>query len=463
MPKSKHSGEIYTLAYSNMVVDKLRESVEVKTRIRVYSKFCCGLGKKSADFVSCFTGRDAVTAIVELDLAKTREEATLIGDLVLANGKLVLVGNFPSSLSLEDCPKCILRFKEDHDRLPERLKHSKSKQELRHSLSRISLSTNSFRNLSLKDFLKRGRVASGSRFLNENLSHCNDDMIVKFRDMFKRSWTKECVLLGSGTKDSLRDFLRNELNLRLQEDVFETVFQHMDVNKDGLVDQTEFAVGMCMLSKEGAGKSDADLLFSLFDTDADESLSKTEFATMILSIVGTDLSSFFSISGAKSSFAEFLESEYNGELLEFCDEVKELVGTESEKSVTVEDASKIFNTFIKEDAPKQINISHAQRKEFEKILKDAEKSAANVPSTIFDNPLAESLYVLKTDPFPRYKARLRQGESDPFINGIWMKARLKQGDQMNRETFKQWEKQTPELFSFLQKLQSACLDAVKKS
>ena len=49
--------------------------------------------------------------------------------------------------------------------------------------------------------------------------------------------------------------MSEELQVSLKDDLFETVFHHMDVNNDGLVDQTEFTVGMCLLMNKGSARA----------------------------------------------------------------------------------------------------------------------------------------------------------------------------------------------------------------
>mmetsp|Transcript_17516 Transcript_17516/g.21161 ORF Transcript_17516/g.21161 Transcript_17516/m.21161 type:complete len:282 (+) Transcript_17516:400-1245(+) len=281
--------------------------------------------------------------------------------------------------------------------------------------------------------------------------------------MFKSSWTKECVVLGSGTKESLKVFMHEQLGIHLKDEVFDIVFTRMDVNRDGLVDQTEFAVGMCFLCNKSSA-SEADLLFSLFDTDGNDAMSKAEFTNMVLSVVGADLHSFFSIQGAEPAFAEFLDSEYNRELLDFYNEVKGFPDKYAESLIPIEEGNRIFEKYVKINSEKQVNISHDQREEVHQNITHAMSVGETVlPADTFKKAADEVFCLLESDPFPRFKKKLLTEQVRPFINGIWLEAGLRQWEPMSKEIFMKWEVKTPELFTFIKTLQTSCNEAISAS
>ena len=108
-----------------------------------------------------------------------------------------------------------------------------------------------------------------------------------------------------------------------------------------------------------------------------------------------------------SAFMKYCSKVYVQELLEFWHAVEVLHSTPG--SAVIAEVHRIYEVYVADNAPRQINVSHAERKEVEKRLPAKDKNDVNEsecsPSScrhIFDSCQSIVFELLNDGIFPRY-------------------------------------------------------------
>lgn len=109
------------------------------------------------------------------------------------------------------------------------------------------------------------------------------------------------------------------------------------------------------------------------------------------------LEDFLQHSGRREYFAEFLVWEFSSENLTFWNGVNDFRQLPQEK--LPEEANKIFNQFIKEGAPMQVNVIGTRRK----VIADAIEKPAGISSSLFDQAQGDIFKLMNKDTWPRFQ------------------------------------------------------------
>mmetsp|Transcript_6832 Transcript_6832/g.8629 ORF Transcript_6832/g.8629 Transcript_6832/m.8629 type:complete len:365 (-) Transcript_6832:159-1253(-) len=271
----------------------------------------------------------------------------------------------------------------------------------------------------------------------------------KFHDLLRNMESSANAL----DKTQLYHLFNEDFKLDISDDLFEKLFNLMDCDGNGTVDEQEFAVTMCFLLHKGSAHDKIELAYKLFDTNKDGSISKREFSDMISSILGPHLKNIVEIPGGKESFKAFVEKEMAGELFSYYEEISDQKKTYGEDGIPMNIAENIVDMYIKVDSDMQVNISADQREEIEKsIKKGKEEDADKVPFSVFQPSFMETISLLETGPLPRFKKAIKTPPYEIFTTRAWNICDLEEKEDMSLEKFKEFSEKTPNLFQFLEEL-----------
>jgi len=109
------------------------------------------------------------------------------------------------------------------------------------------------------------------------------------------------------------------------------------------------------------------------------------------------LEDFLQHSGRREYFAEFLVWEFSSENLTFWNGVNDFRQLPPDK--LPQEANKIFNQFIKEGAPMQVNVIGTRRK----VIADAIEKPASISNSLFDQAQGDIFKLMNKDTWPRFQ------------------------------------------------------------
>lgn len=242
-------------------------------------------------------------------------------------------------------------------------------------------------------------------------------------------------------------------------DLFDKLFETMDYDRDGLVDETEFTVVVLFILKKGTDSENTKLAFSLFDADKNNGISQEEFSEMLSTIIGASLDQLLGVESIKNAFETFLRKEYCEENLLFYYEILPMFKIIDEKTwfvnFPVKKAREINEMFIDNNAEHSINISHNQRNKILEIVREAElKKETYINASIYDSAFNEVKYLLEAGTINRFKKLLRTPPFTKVTRDVWQHFDLESNEFLTFEQFKEWKDQNPKIFDFLTELQS---------
>lgn len=254
-------------------------------------------------------------------------------------------------------------------------------------------------------------------------------------------------------KDMLWKLFRTDFKLDISSTVFDKLFNLMDCDGNGTVDQHEFTVTMCFLLQKGSAHDNVELAYNLFDTNKDGSISKSEFSEMISAILGPRLKNILEIPGGRESFKQFVAQEYATELFEYYEEMEDLKKQYLETGIPTSIADSVITTYINVDSELQINISANEREAIlAKVNEIKEKDGDKVPYEVFKPALLTSIGLLEQGALVRFKLAIKEPPYEMFTMRAWDICELGADDTMTLEKFKEFCNKTPNLFSFLDEL-----------
>jgi len=310
-------------------------------------------------------------------------------------------------------------------------------------LARKSLAKNSRKTKKLGESWKEKEASTLDRSDKINLE-------LKFRALLKRSKTEN----RSGfTKKELKVMFTQDFGIDIADDVFNKLFNLMDCDGNGFIDETEFAVTMCYLLHKGSTRDKRDLAYRLFDTNKDGAISKREFSEMMSTIFPSRLKPLLKVPAARQAYERFVEKELAGENLRFYIDISRIRSEFSETGVPSNIATSVIGNYIANNGEDQINISSVEREKIIEALSVADVRGDNVPCDIFDNPLSEITDMLERGSLIRFKKAVRT-DSTIFTDLAWEVAGLKPYEKMSLTVFRRYTEQTPNLFQFLEDLKN---------
>eukprot|EP00924_Labyrinthula_sp_SR-Ha-C_P013328 snap_masked-scaffold_45-processed-gene-1.71-mRNA-1 protein AED:0.17 eAED:1.00 QI:0/0/0/1/1/1/3/0/447 len=195
------------------------------------------------------------------------------------------------------------------------------------------------------------------------------------------------------------------------------------------------------------------LVFSLFALD--EELSINALNSMLRYILSCNLGeerffeTFFTfIPSAAQKFFNFMQSNRTEELIMFYSVVNKL-----QEKVPVNEAKDIYNSFVRENSQKEINVFGEIRKDLERdIFFSKPDKEGNLNSSIFDSIKSEVISLIHSGPYPRFVQKLGFDKNCSLFN-----------NSMEWEQFDQWFDNLDEgrdLFDFLITLRTEAETAI---
>lgn len=282
------------------------------------------------------------------------------------------------------------------------------------------------------------------------------------------------------TFDQLNAMFR-ELGTRVNRPMLQLLFSLFDANGNGTVDRHEFLVSVTFLAQAAehdATKNDiVDLAYFLFDTNRGGTISKQEFNNMCLVLI-SKAKFVLAIGFLRQAFRECLIRNHCEENLDFYEAVERLVvhpptpalarsaprpslldfGNNKAK-IPHADLKRVFDDFITDQSPRQVNVSSANRKQVESALASLHGSESSLADAhMFDNCVAEIVGLLEADSLPRFKEEIRLTLADR----VWEEEELQPDEHMDAARFRRFAENHPGMFSFLEELRGILLKAQQK-
>ncbi|GBG33271.1 Regulator of G-protein signaling 8 [Hondaea fermentalgiana] len=283
---------------------------------------------------------------------------------------------------------------------------------------------------------------------------------------------------GMLSKEQVRTMLNRAVG-GIETMLFDKIFALFDVHGNDQVDKHDFVVALSFLSQQGSARNAVDLAFRLFDVDASGEMSKPEFNSMIRAIMCNRLKHALDTPYGRAAFRTHMENEWSLESIKFwetvthiCDihgncESSEGSGAAPSKSggIPVSVARQLFDQYICENAPEQINIAGiTQQAIVEELQRAAECGEPTVPVDVFRQAAEEIMQLMEMDNFERFRNQLaseterdRQGDilQVNYAEEAWDALGLGPDDLMSREQFRAWAKDNPTYFHFLEDIREA--------
>lgn len=234
------------------------------------------------------------------------------------------------------------------------------------------------------------------------------------------------------------------------------LFDYMDCDKNGKVDEVEFSiVSVFLLSKNVVDTNNLELAFNLFDSNKDGGISQQEFSEMLAVVAGNSVEELISISIFRPVFDNFATNNCMEESLSCFYALLPYFGQDSKtKQITLQKAEKIYETFIENGSEQEINIAAVLRSDVSASIAAARKAKTPVLDTkIFKECFNEVSYLLKTNALPQFKKYLRNSPFSEITLELWEKIGKSKDELLTFKEFSDWVQAVPNLFDNLQKIQ----------
>lgn len=119
-----------------------------------------------------------------------------------------------------------------------------------------------------------------------------------------------------------------------------------------------------------------------------------------------------------------------------------------------EQAEALFDKYIEEGAPDQVNVSARVRETIRTDMQAVPEGDDEMPLSIFAEAADEALTLIESGPLARFKAKLRSTYS-LFADKAWEEMALDADEGMSLEVFRTWSSKTPGIFIFFDQLHEA--------
>lgn len=249
---------------------------------------------------------------------------------------------------------------------------------------------------------------------------------------------------GKLTKEVMRGLLPE-----VSDELYEFLWTLFDVKQTGAVSSDEFVMAMAMLSSATETVEDQiTAAFHMFDTEKNGALTRAEFETMIKVTVNLSLERLLNTEQGAHAFEEVLEKEYSVENLTFWRHCRDFSHAADEERH--EFAHHVYDTFVREGAEQQVNLSSTQVKRLSSAMAALTE---DVPADLFLDAEQEIFTLMERDTFKRFRddATAVQTLVDEFFKGVTLTPEGK----VSFETFFDWAMDHMEVLVFFASLTAA--------
>lgn len=326
--------------------------------------------------------------------------------------------------------------------------------------------------------------------VKHNLDQANRSMVMEEKTVANNSpepdvrGEQELPARRTISKAVLKSEWRRAFGHTVDLDLFNKLFEMMDCDRDGIVDETEFTVIICFLLKKGSAKDNTGLAFNLFDVNKDGGISQQEFSEMLATVIGTQMENVLKIEKIKRAFEKYAKKEFCEEnLMFFCeilplrkpnlhdadsedeDEEEEEEREESHRpyqQISIERAIAFNEEYIQVGSSRMINISSMQRDSILKKVNEAEgRGDKKISAKVYEVAFQEVKYLLEAGALPRFKEALRKPPFSSLTHDAWGQIGLDATEVMDYPMFEEWSESTPGLFDFLKEIQNMFTESFK--
>lgn len=324
---------------------------------------------------------------------------------------------------------------------------------------------------SISEKLKvRIQASLSSSFAVKNDYSTSGSMGLAKRMLERQTGTRDIVRKGI-TKDQVRHQLSAAFG-DLEADILDKLFDLMDNDKDGYVDETDFTVVVMFLLRKGTAKDNSAIAFDLFDIDKDGGISQQEFSEMIATVIGSKLNTILHMGKVKEEFNTFTEEQRCEESVEYFRDICRLMrltrhGGDTERlfsNIPIEKAKELNARYIELSSPNSINISSTMR---EKIIQQVDAASSRgqirINADVYEESLDEIIRLLESDVIPRFRDKIRSAPYTKITLEVWDHYKLQASENLNLEQFQQWSDDNPGVFDFLDEIESIFCTVLDKA
>jgi len=315
--------------------------------------------------------------------------------------------------------------------------------------------------------------ASGKRktkdMLHKEIENKETQVDNNLKDMFNTAYKRLTVGGEEMTKEKLKDLFDT-----IDEQTFEDIYCLFDWDGDGSVDAHEFILTMCLLATPATSyEAEQDLLFAIFDNDGSGTIDKEEFGKMMkatLRCKQTHLDFCLKNGERQDTFRQHLEGEYSVEAIDFYQEVEDFRKfcqkfDENEIEFHYQEINKIafqiYDNYIVQGAPSEVNISGRERVKVEVEIEACRKNNNLVKLNVFDSGQLAIYKLLNQDTFERF--RHNDTLLDDMLAKLFREADVDDDGSITVEEYKKWAADNPELTSFLKDLHKSTFAGIAKA
>jgi len=233
------------------------------------------------------------------------------------------------------------------------------------------------------------------------------------------------------------------------------IFRFFDDNLDGRINTAEFLMAVAMLSQPcDSAEEQIDACFRMFDSDGSGSLSREEFTAMIHASVALDLGSLLLTPEGEERMEVACEREYALETINFW---REAVAFRShaegdEGQLRAVNARYIYDRYVREGAPEEINLPSKQRAQIEASLAAAAAKGRPPEANAFLRAEHEMFALMERNAF----ARLR-GDSamlEELASAFFNRADADGDGVIRFDEYRTWASEQPQVLAFFGQLRN---------
>lgn len=248
--------------------------------------------------------------------------------------------------------------------------------------------------------------------------------------------------------------------------MFQKLFDFMDSDKNGVVDEVEFSITVCFLLKHDV-QSNTELAYMIFDSNRSGGLTKQEFSEMLAAIIGTTLKTVDHISSVRQSFDEFVIARSMKDSLSFYRKMKPYTYYEDDNlkfyPIPFGVVDQIKKHFLLESSVDKINVSSTC---IEEILEAIDSSKGTEETCMegeaFRECYEEVVYLIESNSLNEFKDALRKPPYTKTTKEVWKRFKLGEKDSLNFDQFSEWTSEIPGVFDFFKDIQKDMAGLIKK-
>mmetsp|Transcript_2948 Transcript_2948/g.7811 ORF Transcript_2948/g.7811 Transcript_2948/m.7811 type:complete len:373 (+) Transcript_2948:64-1182(+) len=235
-------------------------------------------------------------------------------------------------------------------------------------------------------------------------------------------------------------------------ELLDAFFSLADVDKDGMVSQSEFLMSIALLTKGcSAPVQQVDACFTMFDKDGSGSLSHDEFRRMIRVSVSLNLNYVLKTEAGRKRMEEQLAKEYSEENIEFWKAVQEFQhAPDGERAAAAADLAK---RYVRSGAERQVNLPDNVARAALKAVDAADKSGQPPSADVFDRAQSEIFRLMERDTFSRFKSDPTM--VDKLADDFFSKVDVDASGRVSYVEYRKWALNEPTVIVFFSGLMEA--------